>query len=477
MASSRRSPAELVQALQQRLSHGTRWLVAFSGGLDSTALLHASCALADPARVLALHVHHGLQPAADAWPAHCDAQASALGAAFECIRLQGAPAPGQSLEAWAREHRYAALAAAARRHRADAVLTAHHADDQIETMLMRLARGSGIDGLCGIEPDTVLHGVRVLRPWLEFPRAVLLGYATQHRLQWVEDPSNRDLSRTRNALRHDLLPALDAADPGLRERLWQALPALRLARADQQAQAWRDLEAVRTEAHGCIGATADDPPALNRRVLRTLVPERCNAVLRLWLRKAGLAMPSRARLAQMRLQLVEAPGAHGRVAHQDKMLVRDRDQICLLEAAQLAAVPVAGMSLRWSGQTSLALPGGHGYLLFEPVEDSDNDAAVSASWLARQTIEISPGGRAQARIRPHPGGVSRTLKNLYQEASVPAWMRPSLPLVHVGGRLLYAAGIGMDCDNAWPREAPCVRLRWTSDAPTLKLAASPAAAL
>ncbi|MEK9777185.1 MAG: tRNA lysidine(34) synthetase TilS [Quisquiliibacterium sp.] len=449
-------------ALTERLSPGGRWLVAFSAGMDSSALLHAACAVAGARQLVAVHVHHGLQQAGEAWPAHCEAVASALGVQFECVRLSDSPGAGQSLEAWARERRYQALAQAAERHRVDAVLTAHHADDQVETMLMRLARGAGLDGLCGIAPEITLHGARVLRPWLDFPRGLLLEYAREHQLNWVEDPSNRDLSRTRNALRHGILPALDAADPSLRERIHQALPGLRKARDAQRALAQQDLRAASAGQH------------LQRQVLRALPKERCDAALRLWLRQAGLEMPSRARLAQMRRQLVEAAGAHGRVAHQGVLLLRDRDRIRIADPAEILGTPVTDISLRWQGQDALALPDGHGWLAFESHEDDDEAGLVSATWLREQVINISAGGRARERLRTRPGAISRTLKNLYQEREVPAWMRPGLPLVHVGGHLLYAAGLGMDCSSHWPRHGRCVRLRWTRDAP-VRGVASPAA--
>ena len=426
---------------------GGRWLVAYSGGLDSTVLLHAVTRFAGAAGVVATHVHHGLQPAADAWAAHCEAQARELGVAFECVRLIGAPARGQSLEAWAREARYQALADVARRTHCAAVLTAHHADDQVETVLMRIARGTGIDGLVGIEPVASLAGALVLRPLLGLRRARLAAYGRHLALRWVEDPSNADQRRARNAIRHRMLPAMDAAVPGFREKLLETLPLVRAARDAQVALAEQDLERARIAA------------GLERRMLAQLPLERRNAALRAWLREQGLRAPSEARLREIGKQLVEARGAEGRVLHEGVALLRYRDTIAVCDAAALEIARPSHTELSWRGEGSIDLPDGAGRLRFVSARAEAADA-VAERWLSDQTLVVTPGGASSARLRPYPGGRRRTLKNLYQERGVPAWVRATLPLVHARGQLLYASGIGMDCDSERPRAGACVSLRW-----------------
>ena len=459
MESSRRSANSVEAALAAALASAAPdpacasadpngpWLVAFSGGLDSTVLLHATVRVAGPAAVVAVHVHHGLQPAADVWPAHCEARARSLGVAFECARLQGGPPRGASLEAWARDERYRALAAIARRQGARAALTAHHADDQVETMLMRLGRSTGIDGLAGIEPATRLAGVAVLRPLLALRRAELADYARAHALRWIEDPSNVDTRRTRNALRHQVLPAIDARMPGFRQHLLDVLPQLRAARDAQAALAAQDLQRARSGT------------GLDRLALGALAPSRRQAALRAWLRELGLRMPSEAKLLEIDRQLVGARGAYGRVLHQGVVLTRDRDQVRALRVSQLPQAPVPTLQLRWREEARIDLPDGHGRLLFQPAP-SGAGCAVSTRWLAGQPLTLSPGGASSARLRPGRGAHRRTLKNLYQERGVPAWLRPLLPLVHAQGRLLYASALGMDCDDAWPAHGECVRIRW-----------------
>src|SRR5690606_5548724 len=136
-------------------------------------------------------------------------QSDTLGVDCRVVRLEGAPQRGESVESWAREARYAAFAGIAEEVGAAALLTAHHADDQIETFLLRLVRGAGLDGLVSIEPDTMRGGLRVLRPFLGLPRSALERWARSRGLAWIEDPSNRDERLLRNAVRRQLVPVLD----------------------------------------------------------------------------------------------------------------------------------------------------------------------------------------------------------------------------------------------------------------------------
>lgn len=215
-----------------------RVAVAASGGRDSTALLHATARAAreDGCEVLALHVHHGLQPQADAWWRHLRSQCarwrrSGLPIRFVASRLAGAPGPGDSVEAWARRERYAALAAMAQREGVDVVLLAHHRRDQAETVLLQALRGAGPAGLSAMPREIVRGGVRWIRPWLGRPREAIEHYVRHHRLRWVDDPSNDDPRYARNRLRLQVWPAF----AGAFEHLEPALCAL--ARRAQEAQA------------------------------------------------------------------------------------------------------------------------------------------------------------------------------------------------------------------------------------------------
>ena len=215
-----------------------RIAVAASGGRDSTALLHATARAGRGAgiEVLALHVHHGLQPQADAWWRHLRAQCArwarnGLPVRFVGSRLAGGPGAGDSVEAWARRERYAALAAMARREGVHAVLLAHHRRDQAETVLLQALRGAGPAGLSAMPREIVRGGVHWIRPWLGLPRESIEHYVRQHRLRWVDDPSNDDPRYARNRLRLKVWPAF----AGAFEQLEPLLCAV--ARRAQETQA------------------------------------------------------------------------------------------------------------------------------------------------------------------------------------------------------------------------------------------------
>lgn len=423
--------------------------VAFSGGLDSTVLLHAAVRRLGPANVCALHVHHGLQPAADDFLVHCATQADALGVAFRGLRASGAPARGDSVEQWARGERYALLLAASRDAGAVALLTAHHADDQLETVLLALARGCGLDGLTGIAAADRRGDVLLLRPLLALERETLHADALARGLVWIEDPSNADTALARNAVRHRLLPAIRETLPGMAGQLADTLALLAEARLTLERLAASDLEAARVAAR-IAGA-------LYRPVLAALDPPRQAAVLRAWLVGLGARPPTRAKLAALRGQLVLGEGAHGDVGHDGWRLLRHRDSVFALPAGAVPVLP-SDCELSWSGEPSMSVPGG-GRLRFLKAP-----TGLSAEWLSGRPMRLG-AARSSARLRLEASGVSRSVKNLWQESGIPTWLRPAMPALSVEGRLLMAAPFGMDRDPAWPTTAPGMRLDWVADAP------------
>ncbi|RPH44802.1 MAG: tRNA lysidine(34) synthetase TilS [Burkholderiales bacterium] len=459
MARSRKSVDGLIDAALAAIG-GDRadrpLAVAYSGGLDSSVLLHGAVRALGPSRVLALHVHHGLQPAADAWVVHCAARADALGVRFRSLRATGGPERGDSVEAWAREARYALLLAAAREAGARALATAHHADDQAETLLLALGRGCGLDGLTGIAPRDLRDGVVVLRPLLAIGRHALRDHARAHGLDWVEDPSNADARVSRSALRMRVLPVIESVLPGWAANVPAALEALRDARAIVDARAAEDLAAARLGA--ARGGEAGDgaPPAvpedmLDRRCLAALPETRADAALRAWVAGLGEAPPSRAKLAVLRAQLVEGGSASAMQVHGAHRLHRYRDRLWADAAAPAASEAVR--ALRWSGERALPL-GEAGTLRFEPAA-----GGLDADWLAAQTLQVGPV-LSSARFRPDAARPSRSIKNLRQEAGVPAALRAAFPGVTVGGRLLWAAPFGQDRDPGWPTSARGIALEW-----------------
>jgi len=269
--------------------------VAYSGGADSTALLHA-CAARWPARVHALHVHHGLQAAADGFARHCQDVCTGLGVPLHIARVDARHGAGESPEDAARRARYTALAAAARACHVNQVLLAQHADDQVETLLLALSRGAGLPGLSAMPASFERHGMLFGRPLLQVSGPSLRQWLADTAAPYIEDPTNADTAFTRNRIRHDLIPALASAFPQWRETF------ARSARHAAQAQAVLD------EVAAADLLAAGDPPAL--AALQALGRGRRANLLRHWLRTAHATAATAAQMEEL-LGQVEACTTRG----------------------------------------------------------------------------------------------------------------------------------------------------------------------
>ena len=258
--------------------------VAYSGGADSTVLLLAA-ATRWPGQVQAIHVHHGLQEAADAFEQHCRHTCAELGIPLQVRRVNARHSLGESPEDAARQARYQALARGARDAGLKAVLLGQHADDQVETLLLALSRGAGLPGLAAMPPVFQREGMVFVRPLLALPARVIRDWVAQQDLLVVEDPTNADIAFTRNRIRHLLLPALEEAFPQYRETF---------ARSSRHAaQAQELLESVAVEDLARMGGT----PAIT--ALQVLPRPRQANVLRHWLRSAHAASASAAQLEEL----------------------------------------------------------------------------------------------------------------------------------------------------------------------------------
>jgi len=394
----------------------SRVCAGFSGGLDSTVLLDVLLRLAgDHAfELTALHVHHGLSPNADAWADSCARFCARRGIPLSIERVAVVPS-GQGLEAAARAARYAAFAA----RKADCVALAHHREDQAETVLLQLLRGTGLKGASGMPAWRPLrfNGPALFRPLLDVPREELLAHARAQGLGWVEDESNARADADRNFLRLEVTPRLDARFPGWRTALG------RFARHAAQAESR-------------LGAQAGDPKSALRRFLG----------------EHGLRMPSEARLDEMARQLFGARAdAQVQLLHDGHEIRRFRGAFHVeprAEAAPAWRVP-------WSGEGEVALGESRGSIHFEDV--------VSAG-VARAKLEIGQwyfapraGGE---RLRPRAAGPSRTLKNLLQEHAIPPWRRDAMPLLFHDGRLVWVPGVGIDAGYACAEGARGLRPCW-----------------
>lgn len=410
-------------------------LVGLSGGLDSTVLLHA---LAQDAQVRAtglraVHVHHGLQSAATEWALQCTALCDALSIDLRVVEVQVDRNGGEGLEAAARKVRYAAFENAMRE--GDALVTAHHRDDQAETFLLRALRGSGPDGLAAMRPVRRFARGTHWRPLLEIARGELLEYAQHHRLQWLEDPSNADLHHDRNFLRQRILPLL-------RER-WPQVDAAFSRSAVLSADAVELL--ADEDARALAMASTLDPRALSVTRLLEYPAARRARVLRRWIEGLGFPSLPAEGVARTESDLLPARAdARARFEWRGVVIERWRD---LLHVQRLREPLPADWSNGWDGSEPLPLPGGDS-LVLEGTQALPSPCRVSA----RQGGEriLLPG-------RTH----SHALKNVLQELGVPPWEREALPLVHdPAGELVAIADFAYSAAfDAWLRQKGA-RLLW-----------------
>lgn len=276
--------------------------VAYSGGADSTALLHA-CAQRWPGQVVAIHVHHGLQAAADGFAAHCRASCAALQVPLAVVHVDARPRAGQSPEEAARHHRYSALVEQARSAFAQPVASialAQHADDQVETLLLALSRGAGVAGLAAMPAHWQRDGMDWYRPLLRVGAPDIRAWLKAHHIAWVEDPTNTDPSYTRNRIRAQLLPVLEQVFPQFRDTFARSSAHAAHAKQLQQDLAQADLQVVGV------------PP--NIQALQQLSTERQANVLRHWLLHFHQTTPSAAQLQEL-LKLIAACRTRGHHIH------------------------------------------------------------------------------------------------------------------------------------------------------------------
>ena len=407
--------------------------VAYSGGRDSTALLHATLAEASPlgVDVLALHVHHGLSPNADAWLAHCEDQCRRWrrrhpGLRFVTQRLTTRPAKGESVEAWARQARYRALREMAQAQGASAVLLAHHRRDQAETLLLQALRGAGVAGLAGMPRSVVRDGIAWQRPWLQQPREAIEAYARRHRLKHIEDESNADPRFARNRLRLELWPALTGA-------FAQAETALAATAAWAQQAAAALQELAQLDLLHVAG-----PKGLELSLWSALSEARRSNALRAWLK----ARTGTAASASLVLRLMDELPRVGSLRSARWPLANGELRLhrgLLRHAAAWPGPPACALretTLCVHRAGTFALPGWGGCLQVRRVAAD----GVPLALLARLELKSRIGAEQFQAGSARP---PRSLKKQYQSAGVAAWERCG-PLVCSAGQLVFVPGLGLD---------------------------------
>lgn len=378
----------------------TTWWLGFSGGLDSSVLLHALWQLQLPVRLRAVHVNHQISPYADTWQTQCAAICNTYGVPFEAHRVQ-IENQGKGIEDAARQARYDVFTHLLRD--GDYLFTAHHADDQAETLLLRLMRGAGPRGLAAMAKSRSLGNGYLYRPLLSFPRADLESYAQEHRLRWVSDESNEDDHYDRNFLRNQVMPLLQGRWPGF-TRKWQQ--TAELCAANEHL-----LEEV---AFTDIKQSDERAERLGRSIslvqFNLLSTARQQNLLRYWLKQQGYSIPEQQHWQQIYQQLASA---------------RTDAQI---------DIRWAQVSLRVYRNRlySLSQQSFDSHLSIEPAVSSPGVVRIRAI-LSELQIRYRQGGE---RCKPAGRQHSQTLKKLLQDIGLEPWLRDQVPLVYSGDQLV-----------------------------------------
>jgi tRNA(Ile)-lysidine synthase len=418
-------------ALKPWLFPRARLVLGLSGGLDSVVLLEVLHRLAGPLgfRLSCVHVNHGISPNARRWAQFCARRCKRYAIALALHEVDVEPYRAEGMEAAARRARYQVYA----RQQADFIVLAQHLDDQAETVLLQLLRGAGVKGGAAMPPmreqesDKKAKSARapaILRPMLAVSRRQIEAYARASKLKWVEDESNADIRHDRNFLRHRVLPVIGQAFPGYRATLARA--AGHLAEADEVLSDLARADAQQIALGNKLAVAG----------LKRLGSARAKNLLRWLLQQYGAALPEADRLEEALRQLVHArDDAAVRVVLGTHELRRYAGEAYLLRS--LAELP-AELRRDWDGKRVWSLPELGGTLHFVRGPGAGLDCALIGE--RGLSVSLRQGGE---KLRLQPGGSTRSLKNLLQEARMPPWERERLPLIYCADTLVAVPGLGV----------------------------------
>ncbi|MDH5388618.1 MAG: tRNA lysidine(34) synthetase TilS [Gammaproteobacteria bacterium] len=391
-----------------------RCLVAYSGGLDSHVLLHL-CAKFSKLPVRAVYIHHGLQDEADQWSEHCTEICKTLHVPFKTIHVDASKRSGESPEETARKARYAALKSEL--EPGDCMLTAHHQDDQSETVLLQLFRGAGVAGLSAMpvirETNKTFHA----RPLLSFSRDEIHDYANENNLKWVEDPSNTDTDFDRNLLRHDIIPVIKNRWSQLGDSLTKMACQQQDAMEIIETMAGIDLASIVTQ-QACVIDIAG---------LSKLTKARQLNVLRSWIHQCAEDAPTANILHQiLKTVLPAADDASPELCWGKSEIRRYQGQLYCLKRVEHDA----SEAFDWNPKEQRVLDNLDIELLAEQ--------GLKPELLNKKlTVKFRQGGE---KIRPVGRKGTHSLKKLMQEAGIPPWQRSRIPLIYFDEELICVYG-------------------------------------
>jgi len=395
-----------------------RYWLAYSGGIDSHVLLHVLANhqhIFGDAKFQAVHINHALSPQADQWAEHCRLTCERLQIPFIDIDVDATPRPGESPEARAREVRYQAIERLIKPD--DCLLTAHHQDDQVETLLLQLVRGSGPKGLAAMPEWASFHNGHLARPLIHVRREDIHVYAAANQLKWITDESNLDLKFDRNFIRHEIVPRLTQRWPSLAQTISRSARYCAEAVEILDHDARQVLESINPNAQPYLPVS---------RLLQLSKAQQRNT-LRYWIHQHGKNTPSSTRLEQVTEQLLHAaPDASPKVGWQGCELRRYRDQLHIM--SPLPSVN-ADEALEWN----IAHP-----VVINAIGELSARPAVGAGVAKRYvsdsnlSVRFRKGGES---IQPAGRPQHHTLKKLFQERGIPPWIRDRIPLIYIDDQL------------------------------------------
>jgi len=424
--------------------HGKKFLCAFSGGLDSGVLLHAVARIPG-IHLRAIHIHHGLHVDADTWTEHCKKVCRHLNIELEVVKVEVNKNDGKGTEAAARHARYQAIA----KHILDdeILLTAHHLQDQAETLLLRLLRGSGSQGLGAMRELSSAHGFRQLRPLLAVSKADLLDYANVEKLIWIDDPSNDKTDFDRNYLRHEVLPLLEKRWPQTATNLSRSAELLA-----EEHQCLHEQSGVFLAQIQGVDAHAVSVSGL----LQHSKPWRAQ-ILRAWTSSLD-APPLPANILQEIEQslLTAKPDSSAQVRWSDSEITRWRD--CLYLAETKPAMPQDWQCV-WNGDGSFTMPNDDDWTFEAKDKTLDIATLIQRDFGSGLLVRLRQGGE---RILLAKHEHHSTIKNCLQELGIPPWERCRLPLLFtVAGECLAVGDILLSARFAGFCESCGIRFKRT----------------
>ncbi|MFV0549878.1 MAG: tRNA lysidine(34) synthetase TilS [Limnobaculum xujianqingii] len=413
---------KVIQQVDTTLKNDDHILVAFSGGIDSTVLLHVLMTIKEQLRpelmLRAVYVHHGLSRYAEEWAEHCRLQCEQWGIPLDVVYVSVDPSLA-GIEAAARNARYQALNDLLSDN--DVLVTAQHRDDQCETFLLALKRGSGPAGLSAMPERMAFGRHQQVRPLLNISRQQIEAYARIQKLRWVDDDSNQDARFDRNFLRLNVLPTL--------EQRWPQFSRMVSRSASLCAEQERLLDELLSPV---LSRLVNSDGAIDIEGLSSVSDIQRRALLRRWLNQHDVMMPSQEQLEKLWWEVaLSQQDAEPMLKLGDYQIRRYRQCLYLLPAMQ----SVEEIQLDWDGQSKLLLPDSLGVL----IPDESGEAVRSPKADEQVTVRFSAPGNLNIHItgRTH----SRSLKKLWQELGVPVWLRQRTPLLFYGDNLIAALGV------------------------------------